>query len=96
MMPAAAVVAPRFSTAHHQDSFDPNPNREQTFKKAGSLSISAAIDADIRNELAQRGHQVEVQNGPIATPIMLCVDQGTYYTAGDPAAHRHAAGLDAT
>ena len=96
MMPAAAVVAPRFSTAHHQDSFDPNPNREQTFKKAGSLSISAAIDADIRDELAQRGHQVEVQNGPIATPIMLCVDQDTYYTAGDPAARRHAAGLDAT
>jgi gamma-glutamyltranspeptidase/glutathione hydrolase len=96
MAPAEAVIAPRFATAHHEDSFDPNPDREQTFKQAGSLTISEAVDQGVRDELAQRGHQVEAKSGPIATPVMLYADQatGTYYAAGDPAARRHAAGLD--
>jgi gamma-glutamyltranspeptidase/glutathione hydrolase len=95
MSPAAAVVAPRFATNHHQDSFDPNPNREQTFKQVGSLTISEAVDQSTRDGLAQRGHAVSTKDGPIGTPVMLLADQGTYYAAGDPKAGRHAAGLDA-
>jgi len=92
--PAAAVTAPRFATAHHQDSFDPNPVREQTLGKAGSLTISDKIDADVRDDLAQRGHTVETKAGPIATPVMLyAAPSGVYRAAGDPAAGRHAAGL---
>ena len=68
--------------------------REQTFIEAGSLAINSAVDAEVRDELARRGHQVEARNGPIATPVMLWADAGTYYAAGDPAAGRHAAGLD--
>ena len=94
MQPAEAVIAPRFATDHHEDSFDPNPVREQTFIEAGSLAISSAVDAEVRDELARRGHQVEARNGPIATPVMLWADADTYYAAGDPAAGRHAAGLD--
>lgn len=94
--PATAVIAPRFATTHHQDSFDPNPVREQTFGEAGSLTISEQVDPDVRNELAQRGHKVVAKAGPIATPVMLYADPGTgmYYAAGDPAAGRHAAGLE--
>src|SRR5262249_28849799 len=58
MAPEAAVTAPRFSTAHHQDSFDPNPNRQAAFKEVGSLTISDRVDARVRDELARRGHQV--------------------------------------
>ncbi len=96
MAPAAAVIAPRFATDHHQDSFDPNPIREQTFKQAGSLTISQAVDLHVRDELAQRGHQIEAKSGPIGTPSMLYIDQenDTFYAAGDPAAGRHAAGLE--
>ena len=94
MAPKTAIVAPRFATDHHQDSFDPNPDRNQTFIKAGSLTISDAVEQEVRDELAQRGHTVEAKSGPIATPVMLYADQGTYYAAGDPAARRHAAGLD--
>jgi gamma-glutamyltranspeptidase/glutathione hydrolase len=95
MAPAAAVTAPRFATDHHQDSFDPNPNRTQTFGKAGSLTISDQIGEDVRDELARRGHQVEVKGRPIATPVMLYIDQknDTFYAAGDPKAGRHVAGL---
>ncbi|MBX3013664.1 MAG: gamma-glutamyltransferase [Caldilineaceae bacterium] len=95
MAPAAAVTAPRFATDHHQDSFDPNPVREQTFGEAGSLTISAAIDEPVRAALADRGHHVIAKEGPIATPVMLYVDAaaGLYYAAGDPAAGRHAAGI---
>ena len=94
MAPAEAVVAPRFATQHHQDSFDPNPDRNQTFKEVGSLTISEAVEQDTREQLARRGHSVEAKSGAIGTPVMLHIDKGTYYAAGDPAAGRHAAGLE--
>jgi len=94
MAPAEAVVAPRFATQHHEDSFDPNPDRNRTFLQAGSLTISEAVDQDVRDQLTQRGHTIEAKPGPIGTPVMLHIDHNTYYAAGDPAAGRHAAGLD--
>ena len=95
LLPENAVRTPRFATAHHQDSFDPHPNREQTFKEAGSLTINNNVTESVRDELSRRGHKVRTQAGPVAVPVMLYVDQdsGTYYAAGDPAAGRHAAGL---
>jgi gamma-glutamyltranspeptidase/glutathione hydrolase len=96
MAPEAAVTAPRFVTAHHQDSFDPNPDREAAFKEVGSLTISDRVNARVQEELARRGHQITAKDTPIATPVMLAVDQasGMLHAAGDPAARRHAAGLD--
>lgn len=96
MKPEHAVTAPRFATAHHEDSFDPNPNREQTFKGPGSLNINDNVGENIREELAGRGHNVNAVSSAIAAPSMLYIDQGSeiYYAAGDPAAGRHAAGLD--
>ena len=95
MLPAQAVTAPRFATYHHQDSFDPNPQREQAFLRVGSLEVNEEIDASVRDELASRGHQVTSKTGPISNPVMLYADpdSGMYYAAGDPAARRHAAGV---
>ena len=95
MKPEDAVTAPRFATAHHEDSFDPNPHREQTFKGPGSLTINNNVGEDIREELAGRGHCVKAVSSAIAAPSMLYIDQEseTYYAAGDPAAGRHTAGL---
>ncbi len=94
--PEEAVTAPRFATAHHQDSFDPNPNREQAFKQAGSLTLNDSIDQDVQNELSIRGNQIEAKPGAIATPSMVYINQenGMLYAAGDPEARRHAAGLE--
>ena len=96
MQPEAAVTAPRFATAHHEDSFDPNPNRAQTFGQAGSLTINDSVSENVRQELAGRGHQVRAHGGAIAAPSMIHInkDNGTFYAAGDPAAGRHAAGLE--
>lgn len=96
LLPADAVIAPRFATDQHQDSFDPNPVRTQTLGQAGSLTISEQVAADVRLALADRGHQVVAKATPIAVPVMLYADQenGVYYAAGDPATGRHAAGLD--
>jgi len=95
IQPEAAVTAPRFATAHHQDSFNPNPDRIKTFKQAGSLTINDSVDQDVMEELKQRGHQLKASSSAIAAPVMLHVDQdsGMLYAAGDPAARRHAAGL---
>jgi gamma-glutamyltranspeptidase/glutathione hydrolase len=95
MPPAAAVTAPRFATAHHQDSFDPNPDRAQTFVRAGSLTISDRVSQEVQAQLARRGHRIEATSSPIATPVMLSIDHDHDMLdgAGDPAAGRHAAGL---
>ena len=93
--PAAAVTAPRFATYHHQDSFDPNPAREQTFIEAGSLTLDSQVEERVSKTLAQRGHRVKTTDGPIGNPVMLHRDaaSGLIHAAGDPAAGRHAAGL---
>jgi gamma-glutamyltranspeptidase/glutathione hydrolase len=96
LMPEQAVRAPRFGTAHHLDSFDPNPDREGALVQAGSLTVNADISEEVRTKLTDRGHDLAVTEGAIAAPVMLYIDRqsGTFYAAGDPAAGRHAAALD--
>jgi len=95
MPPETAVTQPRFATHHHQDSFNPIPDRERAFLRAGSLTINDTVSAETRAELARRGHTIELAAGAVANPVMLHIDHhsGTFHAAGDPAAHRHAAGL---
>ncbi len=95
MGPEEAVRAPRFATDHHEDSFDPNPDRAAAFLRVGSLALSDGVDEGTRADLARRGHVVEARTTPIAVPVMLEVDgkSGTCRAAGDPATGRHAAGL---
>jgi gamma-glutamyltranspeptidase len=96
MMPDEAVVAPRFSTDHQENSFDPNPDRQAAFVKAGSLQVSEAIPDEVRSELAKRGHKVTTTNRPIAHPVIILIDRdsGKIHAAGDPQARRHAAAID--
>jgi gamma-glutamyltranspeptidase / glutathione hydrolase len=96
MLPENAVTAPRFSTDHLQNSFDPNPDRAAAFIAAGSLTVNATIPPAVREDLARRGHKVTTQAGPIGHPVMLFIDQatGTIHAAGDPKAGRHAAAID--
>jgi len=95
LLPKNAVTAPRFATAHHQDSFDPNPDRVQTFKGPGSLTIRKNTSKSTQKELEQRGHKLTITDSPIGAPVMLYIDQdnGDNYVAGDPESLRHAAGL---
>ena len=94
MTPAEAVTSPRYSTFHHQHSFDPNPDRSQTFKNAGALDINDKVPQSIRDELARRGHPLQVSSSSNAIPVMLQVgEDGTVHAAGDPKVGRHAAGL---
>jgi gamma-glutamyltranspeptidase/glutathione hydrolase len=96
MMPKDAVTAPRFNTGHQQDSFNPNPIREETLGTLASLTLNENIDESIRNELADRGHKIKTTSGPIAHPVMIYLDPdtGILHAAGDPKARRHAAALE--
>ena len=96
MFPDKAVTAPRFSTSHHQDSFDPNPDRQAAFIAAGSLQLGSGVAEEVRKELAKRGHKLTTTSQPIAHPVMIYLDPhtGTIHAAGDPTAGRHAAALD--
>lgn len=96
MLPQQAVTAPRFSTRHHQDSFDPNPDRSAAFLGRGELNLSSDVSAEVRQRLADRGHRVGTTSGPIASPVMIVIDRktGMMHAAGDPRAGRHAAALE--
>jgi gamma-glutamyltranspeptidase/glutathione hydrolase len=95
MLPHQCVTVPRFATAHHQDSFDPNPDREETFKSAGSVMMKDNFDNDVKQALLLRGHTLEIAKSAIGRPVMLTIDQeeGTIYAAGDPEGNRHAASM---
>lgn len=95
MLPEQAVTAARFNTSHHQNSFNPVPDRRQAFVGAGTLRVNDKISAEVREELSQRGHRMSTTSGPIANPVMIYVDPETQviHAAGDPQAGRHAAAL---
>jgi len=92
MLPAEAVRAPRFSTSHHEDSFDPQPKRESAFGSHGSLRVDKGVSSGAIDDLKARGHDVTVASGPQGHPIMVLLDRktGVAHAAGDPAAGRHA------
>jgi len=96
IMPDDAVTAPRFSTSHHQNSFNPNPEREKAFGQPASLNLNTDISQQTMEELERRGHVVNTTGGRIASPVMLYIDRSTgiLHAAGDPGAGRHAAALD--
>ncbi len=95
MEPKEAVTTARFHTNHHQDSFDPNPDREAAFVGRGELKLNSTIAIETQQELARRGHKVSTVNGAIAHPVMIAIDRSTglLHAAGDPQAKRHAAAI---
>lgn len=96
MLPEKAVTAPRFSTSHHEDSFNPTPDRKAAFLKAGGATLQTTVPEATRQELSRRGHVVATSPGPIGHPVMLVIDPktGVIHAAGDPAARRHAAAVE--
>jgi gamma-glutamyltranspeptidase / glutathione hydrolase len=93
MSPSQVVRAPRFSSFHHQNSFDPSPHRDTTFTDAGALEINDTVSQSTREELTRRGHPLLVRERTVGTPVMLSIDGDSIEAAGDPDAARHAAGL---
>lgn len=86
LLPAEAVMAPRFSTGHHQNGIDPSPNRKEAIGPLASLEIYEDVGKDVIEELKKRGHNVNTTAGPIAYPVMIYKDPKTkvIYAAGDP------------
>ena len=95
MMPEEAVTAPRFSTGHHQNSFDPRPDRKKTLGTLASLTLDDHISERVRRELTHRGHKLRTTSRPIGYPVMLRLNPATgmIHAAGDPKAKRHAAAI---
>ncbi len=93
IMPKESVISPRFSTGHHEESFDPNANREKTFGNVLRLEIEDVVDEKVIAELTKRGHKIRTFSGANSHPIMLYVDPdtGKMYAAGDHRVWRHAA-----
>ncbi len=92
MSPQQAVTAPRFYMNHHQDSFNPNSDRNAAFVGRGELKVHQEIPEAVRKNLSDRGHLLEIVDTPIAHPVMIVIDHqsGLMHAAGDPKANRHA------
>jgi gamma-glutamyltranspeptidase/glutathione hydrolase len=89
MDPAAAVTAPRFSTAHHVGSFG------QTPPELGSLQLDDRFAPATAQALRDLGHRVKLVPPAVAAPTALRIDPSTgrIEAAGDPRAGRHAGAL---
>jgi len=96
MLPETAVTAPRFNTGHHQGSFKSNADRGETYVSLSGLTLNDTISEEVRNQLAARGHTIDIKKGAIANPVMIYLDPVSkiIYAAGDPKARRHAAALE--
>jgi len=84
--PDKAVTAPRFSTAHHDGSFNQPP------AELGSLSIYESVGTETIEALKALGHDVTIAKPPMGYPVMITIDPrtGQKQAAGDPTARRHA------
>jgi len=93
ILPKDSVIEPRFSTGHHEDTFNPNPDRRETLGRLGGLRIWDYDNEEVIIELKKRGHRVRTSSGANSHPIMLYVDPktGIMYAAGDHRVGRHAA-----
>jgi gamma-glutamyltranspeptidase/glutathione hydrolase len=93
IMPKDSVRDPRFSTPHHEGSFNPNPDRKKTLGRLGGLAVEDRISKEVVAELKKRGHKIRTFSGANSHPVMLYVDPETsmMYAAGDPRVGRHAA-----
>ena len=96
MLPKDAVTASRFYTRHHENSFDPNPDRAAAFVEPGGLRVQKDIGLDVQKGLKERGHRLSTARPPIAHPVMITIDRqsGIIHASGDPEADRHAAAID--
>jgi gamma-glutamyltranspeptidase/glutathione hydrolase len=83
-----AVEAPRFQTLHLVSSFD-----DHRFN-AGVLNLESRIPKEVADQLAARGHKVEMQpawgNPSAPTIIMLRADTGVIEGGADPRRGRYA------
>ncbi|MFP6668401.1 MAG: gamma-glutamyltransferase [Pirellulales bacterium] len=96
MPPEKAVTAPRFNSSHHQNSFDPNPDRTAAFVGAAKLRVHEGVAEEVQMELERRGHVLSTTGGAIGAPVMILFDHdsGVISAAGDLKAGRHAAALE--
>ncbi len=96
MLPEKAVTTARFHTSHHENSFDPNPDRTAAFVSKGRVTVNRDVAEKVRTELTRRGHKLRTTSRAIAHPVMIYIDQktGIIHAAGDPRVRRHAAALD--
>jgi len=83
-----AVEAPRFQTLHLVSSFD-----DHRFN-AGVLNLESRIAKEVADQLAARGHKIEMQsawgNPSAPTIIMLRSDNGVLEGGADPRRGRYA------
>ena len=86
MLPKDALQPPRLYSSHHQNSFDPNPDREEAMGGLARLLIDKEAGNDVIEELEKRGHRVRLSSEPVGYPVMLYVEpeSGMMYAAGDP------------
>jgi gamma-glutamyltranspeptidase/glutathione hydrolase len=75
-MPKDAIPAPRFRTYHIEDSFNPSPSDTARLFKIGGVDINETEQPVIEN-LRNRGHEVNLAKGSLASPVMIYIDQAT-------------------
>jgi gamma-glutamyltranspeptidase/glutathione hydrolase len=85
MMPKDAISSPRFLTKHTEDSFNPSPDPSVRMQNIAVMDINSEENSVTEN-LAKRGHQVNISDATLGWPVMVYFDQSTgiSYAASQP------------
>ncbi len=86
MSPEDALTRPRFSTNLHQDSFNPDSLRADAYPDKRILFLNPGYSKQTIDSLKAMGHQVEISEASVGTPVMIKIDQGNgmAYSATQP------------
>lgn len=90
--PSEAVIAPRFVTLHHEDTFSSAKDRLKALVALGDVSLDRELRDVIGSALEQKGHVLKTAETSLARPVMLTIDRdGGFSAAGDHRCRYHAA-----
>jgi gamma-glutamyltranspeptidase / glutathione hydrolase len=93
MMPMDAISQPRFITNHMESSFSSSSDENKRISKINLLDMNMT-NQDLIEDLRKRGHEINISNRNLGSPVMVLIDQATGNSYAAAVRWKYCAALD--